>query len=158
MVSLRHDGFDPGSTDQTGYALRSTVSLVVERSSSFLWDSIQRRTWEAMYDSFFQAGETLPDGLSSQPICDPTLRLAELQLRPFLDLVPVNGSSCDLKDVQRVISVWAILRTGIITLRANRHIAFDMRHTFFFVNPDEIQCHLGVLHPEVPGLGLTEEK
>lgn len=59
MVSLRHDGFDPGSTDQTGYVLRRAVSLVLGRPPSFLWDSIQRRTLGSDVRFVFSGGGDL---------------------------------------------------------------------------------------------------
>ena len=85
-------------------------------------------------------------------------RLAERQFRSFFDLVPVNRPARDFEDIHRVVTVRAILRTGIIALRANRDIPFDMRHPLFAVNPNEIERDLGILHPESPGLGLAEEK
>ena len=85
-------------------------------------------------------------------------RLAERQFRSFFDLVPVNRPARNFEDVHRIITVRAILRTGIIALRANRDIPFDMRHPFFAVNPNEIERDLGVLHPEGPGHGLAEKK
>jgi len=85
-------------------------------------------------------------------------RLAERQFRSFFDLVPVDRPARNFEDVHRVITVRAILRTGIIALRANRDIPFDMRHPFFPVNPNEIKRDLGVLHPECPALGLAEKK
>ena len=84
--------------------------------------------------------------------------MAERQLRSFFDLVPVYRPARNFKDVHRIITVRAILRAGIIALRADRDIPFDMRHPLFAVNPNEIECDLGVLHPECPGLGLAEEK
>ena len=85
-------------------------------------------------------------------------RLAERQFRSFFDFVPVNRPARDFEDVHRVITVRAILRTGIVALRANRDIPFDMRHPLFAVNPNEIERDLGILHAEGPGLGLAEEK
>lgn len=85
-------------------------------------------------------------------------RLAERQFRSFFDLVPVNRPTRNFEDIHRIITVRAILRTGIIALRANRDIPFDMRHPLFAVDPDEIERDLGILHPECPGLRLTEEK
>lgn len=85
-------------------------------------------------------------------------RVAERQLRSFFDLVPVNRPAHNFEDIHRVITVRAILRAGIIALRANRDISFDMRHPLFAVNPNEIERDLGILHPEGPGLGLAEEK
>ncbi len=85
-------------------------------------------------------------------------RLAEQQFRSFLNLVPVNCPTRNFKHVHRIITVRAILRTGIIALRANGDIPFDMRHPLFAVDPNEIERDLGILHPECPGLGLAEEK
>lgn len=85
-------------------------------------------------------------------------RVAERQLRSFFDLVPVNRPARNFEDIHGVITVRAILRTGIIALRANRDVPFDMRHPLLAVNPNEIERDLGILHPEGPGLGLAEEK
>ena len=84
--------------------------------------------------------------------------LPKLQFRSFLDLVPISRPARNFEDIHRVITVRAILRAGIIGLRANRDIPFDMRHSFLAVNPDEIERDLGVLHPECPGLGLAKKK
>jgi len=84
--------------------------------------------------------------------------LPKLQFRSFLDLVSINRPAGNFEDIHRIITVRAILRAGIIALRANRDIPFDMRHSFLAVNPDEIERDLGVLHPECPGLGLAEKK
>ena len=89
---------------------------------------------------------------------EKTLGLAERQFCSFLDLVSVNGATGNFQDVHRIVTVGTVLRTGVVSPRANRHIAFDMGDPFLSVQPNKIQCDFGIFHPERPGLRLTEEK
>jgi hypothetical protein len=86
------------------------------------------------------------------------LGLAELKLRAFLDLVSINSPSGDLKHIDCIGAVRTILWTRVVAFRADGDVSFDMCDSFLLIQPNEIECNLGVFHPEGPGLGFAEKK
>lgn len=86
------------------------------------------------------------------------LGLAELKFRSFLDLVSINGPSGNLEYIDGVGTVWPVLRTGVVHLRTNGDVPFDVRDPFLVVQPDKVERNLGIFHPEGPGLGLAEKE